>query len=159
MTTMRSFLNPAGLARLESGEINLDLQVGGTPTILNFGSDIGGAGSNPQNLQNILQNYYGSHFEARVGLGATWVRPGWGISVMPLDLTTQADIRGVAGISAGVQAYQDTLVQFAIAKNLTDSKSLSVGIAPKFVYRAYFEKDLSILDLVPTLSAFRSIAE
>ena len=67
------FLNPAGLARLKAGEINLDLQVGGTPTLLNFTNDISGAGSNPTNIQNVLQNYFGTDFGARIGLGGTWV--------------------------------------------------------------------------------------
>jgi hypothetical protein len=149
------FFNPAGLARLESGEINLDLQIGGTPTILNLSSDIGSAGSDPQKLQTALANYYGSHFSATTGLGGTWVRPHWGVSLLPVNLTVEADIHGVGGATAGVQAYQDTLLQFGYAWNITEDRRFSFGIAPKAVYRAYFEKALSILDFSSSTQLFR----
>jgi hypothetical protein len=149
------FLNPAGLARLEEGEINLDLQFGATPSILNFANDLTGAGSDPTKLQTVLQSNFGSHFGSRVGLGGTWVRPKFGLAIMPLDLTVQADIRGAAGLTVGVQAYQDTVVQFGYAWNFNESKSFSFGLSPKFVYRAYFEKSLSLLDLATSTTLFR----
>ena len=73
---------------------------------------------------------------------------------MPVDLTIQAGIHGTAGVSADAEAIQDTLVQFGYAWNLNDAHTLSVGVAPKTVYRAYFEKSFIDLGFRQFLSTF-----
>jgi hypothetical protein len=149
------YVNPAGLGWLEEGELNFDLQGMFTPNILTLQSDLKGAGSDPTKIQTALQGYYGQHFASRVGLAATWARPTWGIGIKPVDLTIEGDIHGTAGTTVGVQAYQDSTLQYGKAWYFFEDKALSVGIAPKAVYRVYFEKDLTIFDFVQSSDLFR----
>src|SRR5437868_12082975 len=65
------YYNVAGLARLEALDLNMGFQVGGTPQIISFYNDVKNAGSNVQNITSTLQNYYGSHYSSRVGVGGT----------------------------------------------------------------------------------------
>jgi hypothetical protein len=149
------FYNAAGLAWREDGQMNFMIQGMLTPEILKFSSDLSGAGSDSTRITNTLSNYFGSHFASRVGLGGIWVRPEWGVAVVPVDLSLEADVHGTAGVTVGVQAYQDTLIQFAKAWGIGEKKNLAIGVAPKVVYRAYFEKDLTVFDLVQSTSLFR----
>ena len=149
------YFNPAGLARLEGHEVNLDIQAGATPPVLGFYNSLSGAGNNPTQIQNVLQNNFGSHYSTRVGLGGTWVNAHWGFGIVPLDATVEMDIHGTSGISAGIQAYQDSTIQFGYGFNFNEDKSFSFGVSPKVVYRGYLEKDLSILDFVSSNQIFR----
>lgn len=142
------FFNPAGLARFESGELNLGIQAGVTPTLLTFSSDLTAAGSNASNLTNVLINNMGNHYASRVQLGGVLARPSWGLAFIPVDVTLEADIAATAGASIGVQAFQDSTLQFAKGWNLNDDKSFNIGIAPKIVYRAYIDKVVNAFDLV-----------
>jgi hypothetical protein len=143
------YYNPAGLARREDSQFVAELHVGASPNILSFSSS-------PIAIQNTLQSYAGSHFSSRVGLGATWVRPVWGVGIEPLDLTIEADVHGTSGLTVGVQAYQDTVVQYGYSWNLNDKKTFNVGIAPKAVYRAYYENDLDMFQLAEKTDLFRA---
>ncbi len=149
------FYNVAGLGKLESGQLNMGIQGMMTPSILSFKNDLEKAGSDAAAITSALGNYYGAHFASRVGLGAVWVRPTWGIAIMPIDLSVEADIHGTAGTTVGVQIYQDSLVQFGKAWFLNDKKTFNVGVAPKIVYRGYFEKDLSVFDLATSKDLLR----
>ena len=106
------YYNAAGLARLESGELNLGIQAGITPSILSFYSDINSASkSNDVNqMTNVINNASGSHYASRVGLGGTLARPSWALGIQLLDLSVEADIHAVANI--GLQAYEDSTIQF-----------------------------------------------
>jgi hypothetical protein len=149
------FYNAAGLAWRDSGQLNFMIQGMVTPNIFSFYNDLSGAGSNSTNITNVLGNYVGSHFASRVSLGGIWVRPEWGVAIVPVDLSLEADIHGTAGYTVGVQAYQDSLIQFAKAWGIGEKKNLAIGVAPKVIYRAYFEKDLTVFDLVQSTSLFR----
>lgn len=182
------YYNPAGLAWLDHGQFVADLGAGFTPSILGFISDLNAAGSDPNQLQTLLAKNFGSHFSSRVQLGGTWVRPHWGFGLQPVDLTVEADIHGVGGATVGVQAYQDTILQYGygwswgakvenqdseltteakvdkqqsgksaptVAGINSSPRTWAVGVSPKAVYRAYFEKDLSALDLAASNTLFR----
>lgn len=146
------FFNPAMLMRRENGTINAGIKIGGTPSILSLMSDLSRAGSSAVNMQNTLLSHIGDHYSSRVSLGMVWARPSWGIAFIPLDLTLEADIRGSGGTTVGVQAYQDTTIQFSKAWNLNEEKTFNIGASPKMVYRAYFEKDITVLDLIDSTS-------
>lgn len=149
------FFNSAGLAWREEGQMNFYIQGMVTPSIFPFYSDLNNAGSNSTNITNALSSHFGDHYASRVGLGAVWVRPEWGIALAPVDLTIEADVHGTAGVTLGVQAYQDVLLQFGKAWGIGEKKNLAIGVAPKVIYRAYFEKDLTVFDLVQSTSLFR----
>lgn len=146
------YYNSAGLARLTEGQVVADFYVEGTPAIIGFESSLSSAGSNSSNIQNVLTNNFGSHFASRVGLGGTWVRPGWGVGFQPLDLTVELDINGTAAATLGVEAFQDTFIQFGKAWNIGDSKAFSVGIAPKTVYRAAIIQNENVFQLIQNSS-------
>ncbi|MCC6278053.1 MAG: UPF0164 family protein [Oligoflexia bacterium] len=149
------YFNPAGLARLKEGELNFYLTGLYTPSVFDLISDIQGTGSDPVALQNKLQKYFGSHYGVRATLGGTWARPGWAIGFHPIDLTIEADVSGSAGATVGVQAFQDSTIQYGMAWNFLDNDALSVGVAPKAVYRANYEDSLTALDFVTSSQLFR----
>lgn len=220
------YYNPAGLARLHENQLNMGITGMATPNIITFYNDLKGAGDNPIALQNALTSKFGSHIATRVTAGGTWVGRKWGIGLHPIDVTVEGDIHASNGATVGVQAYQDTTLQFAYAWNFfekepvteteeeakpeerkpaqeakTEDKSaekteakpedgaapteptiekpaekkpekkvakkkkektfpseegvLSFGVAPKAVYRGYFEKDLSVFELINSKDLFR----
>ncbi|CAM6001620.1 unnamed protein product [Sphagnum balticum] len=142
------YYNAAGLARLHKSELNLELQVGGSPSILTLYNSISAAGSNPNALTNVLQSNYGSHYSSRVILGGTYVWPDWGFGFIPLDFTVEADITALEAAAVGLEAYQDSTIQLGRAWNIGDAHRFSIGIAPKAVYRAFIDKTIYAIDLI-----------
>src|ERR1700744_5046907 len=133
-----------------------------TPTILNFYNNISAVsnagGSSAQQtaaFTQLLQNNYGQHYSARVGVGATYVKQGFGIGIQPLDLTAEMDVNANAGAAVGIEAWNDSLVPFGLAWNAL-AKALSFGIAPKVVYRGFIEKETFALDLVNSSSLVKA---
>lgn len=123
------FFNPAGLARLPEGQINMGFAAAGTPEILDFSNDLSNAGSSATELTSVLSKYIGKHFGSRVTVGGSWVRPGWGIGFYPVDVTIEADIRGTLGVS--LEAYQDTTLQFGMAWNFLGPAVIKPKAPPK----------------------------
>lgn len=148
------YYNPAGLARRDKGELNLQLTAGLTPTLLNFYNSLSTAGSNASTITNLLQSNYGQHFSSRVGLGMTYVGQGWGFGIQPVDVSVEMDIHQDFGGSIGLEAFNDTLVQFGLGWKI--GKSFSFGIAPKAVYRAFIEKEVLALDLVQSTNILKT---
>jgi hypothetical protein len=149
------YYNPGALARIEKSEFNFQIDAGLTPTVVNFYNNISAAGSNVSSMTQLLQNNYGQHYSARAGVGATYVKPGFGIGIQPVDLTAEMDINANAGAAVGLEAWQDSLIQFGLAWNAF-KKSLSFGIAPKVVYRAFIEKEVLALDLATNNSLLKA---
>ncbi len=150
------FYNPAGLARFESHDLNLGIQAGGTPSIMNLYSDLSGAGSDPVKLTNALLNDMGNHYATRVQVGGIWVWPSWGIAFIPVDVSVEADIAATAGASVGLLAIQDSTLQFSKAWNLNDDKTMNIGVSPKIVYRAYIDKVVSVFDLAQSTNLLQA---
>jgi len=146
------YYNAAGLARIQKAEFNFQIDAGLTPTVVNFynnvsnASSTGSGGSNVSTITQLLQSNYGQHYSARAGVGATYVKSGFGVGFQPADLTAEMDVNANAGAAVGIEAWQDSLVQFGLAWNAF-GKALSFGIAPKAVYRAFIEKEELALDL------------
>src|SRR5690606_21032155 len=75
------FYNPAGLARLKEGEINLGFGAGVTTSALDFSNDITDASKaseaeKVQKVQEVLDKNYGKNFATRLPMvNAIWVRP------------------------------------------------------------------------------------
>lgn len=150
------FYNPAGLARLKEGELNMGFHAGGTPSILGLTKEIETASksSNPTEMLNLLDKHYGDHYALRFpSLSAFWTRPGWGIAVIPVDLTLNMEFHRQVGPQLNVTAYQDTTIGYGYAMNFLDEK-LSVGATAKAIYRAYAGKDLVALDLINNSNVF-----
>ncbi|MFN7729998.1 MAG: hypothetical protein ACK5P7_12640 [Bdellovibrio sp.] len=153
------FYNPAGLARIEEGQINLSIDAAVSQDFLSFQKDIQDAsavqGSDADKAQayiELLQKNYGKNFSLRTGLfEAIWVRPGWGLGFIPVDLTLDMSVHNQAAPSISARTYIDSTFAYGFAGDVKDESiagRLSWGVTTKFVNRGYFSKDVNALDLV-----------
>lgn len=138
--------NPAGLARLSEGELNL--YVGGAmdSKVLKFYNDVNTASKSSDSttdLANLISSNAGNHYYLRAPqLGGVLVRPKWGIAIIPFDLELDMDIHQNIGPTIDVTAVQDTTIAFGFATNIrTGHKDkLSIGTTVKGIYRAYYSQ-------------------
>lgn len=150
------FYNPAGLARRTDGEINMSFDVGATPKFATFSKEIetaqnttGSDSDKQQAIMNVINNNAGSTFGLRVnGPNGIWVRPNWGIAVLPADISVQMDLHNQVGPAINTTVYADTTLAYAYARDfdwIPDSR-FSMGITGKFVNRGYFSKAITALE-------------
>ena len=152
------FYNPAGLARLDEGQLNLSL--GGYvdtkfPKFYNDVKDAATNGADDQtkatNVNNVLSNNYGNYFNARASLlQAVWVRPGWGIALLPIDLNMDMSVHQDGVASLNLIAHQDTTLAYGRGWDvhwLGPDHQLSMGVTGKAVYRGYYNKALLAADI------------
>lgn len=147
------FYNPAGLARLEEGEINLGLSATMDSKIQKLYSDIDSASKTGQtdDIRKVLEENYGNHYSARASLlNAFWARPRWGLAIIPVDLSVEMDIHQLAGASLNMIATQDTTIAYGRGWDVKwfDKDRMSLGITGKAIYRGYFNKTFLASDLV-----------
>lgn len=150
------FYNPAGLARRTDGEINMSLDVGATPKFATFSKEIeeaqntaGSDSDKQQAIMNVINNSAGSTFGLRVmGPSGIWVRPNWGIAVLPADVSVQMDLHTQVGPAINTTVYADTTMAYAYARDfdwIPDSR-FSLGVTGKFVNRGYFSKAITAIE-------------
>lgn len=134
------FYNPAMLPRLKEGELNFGIQAASSFETLEFVGDIGDAsqtGTQSQNIDAInavLNENYGTPLGFRFPhLQAIWTRPGWGMAILPVDLSVTL-IPNDKGLPAlDVTAYQDTTIAYGQGWNV--GKYFSWGYTGKLIYR------------------------
>lgn len=151
------FYNPAGLARREDGEINLSMEGGFSNSIMTFANDVQNAskttGTDAQKqtaIINVLNNVYGSEYSFRTSLfNGIWVRPHWGIGVIPMDATARFTVHHFAGPGIDANFIGDTTVAYGYGKDIkgVDNGRLSVGGTLKFVNRLNVSKQILATDL------------
>lgn len=150
------FYNPAGLARREDGEINLSLDLSASASFQKFANDVSNAGSGAANdtekiqaYSNLLQNYYGKQFSLRTGLmEGIWVRPHWGIALLPADFTLDLQVHNVGSPALDVRSYADTTFAYGYGNDIKGVEGrLSWGVTGKFVNRAFASKQVLPVDL------------
>lgn len=148
--------NPAGLARLEESEINLSIDAAGGANFQKFANDVSvagtGTGTEAQKISSyttLLQNYYGKQFSSRLGLlEGIWVRPSFGIAVIPADFSIDLVIHNTVGPSIDLKSYLDTTVALGYGKDFKGVQGrLSWGVTGKFVNRGFASKQILPLDL------------
>lgn len=161
------FYNPAGLARRESGEINLSLmEVAGSKAFSNFAKDaedtgkIKGTDAEKFAAYNtFLEKYYGENFQLRAKLlESIWVRRGWGIGIIPMDLTIDYKIQNDVTPAIDLRAYADTTIAYGYGddiKGFDTGGYLSWGTTLKFINRGYANKAVTALDLVADSQAVK----
>lgn len=153
------FYNPAGLARRDSGQINLSIEAGGTPIFTDFYKDIdelqkrtfANDSEKFTAYSDFLQKYYGKSFMVRAGLlEAIWARPGWAVGFIPLDLTIEYQVRNQVSPALNLRAFADTTLAYGYGDDLRGvlPGRLSWGTTIKFVNRGYANKQVNALDLV-----------
>ncbi len=146
--------NPAALANLKEGELNFAIQGDTSPQMITFGTNLINAANNSSvgavqqatNISNVLLQNYGQSFDFRFpSLQAFWARPGWGIAIIPLDLSATLIPHQVAGPAIDLTVYQDTTIAYAYAKKFGDY--FSAGVTGKLMYRMNTNKSVLIADL------------
>lgn len=145
--------NPAMLARLEEGDLNFGIQGATSFKTLDFVSDISDAsdsGSDSQQIDAInavLVANYGTPLGFRFPhLQAIWARPGWGVAILPLDLSVTL-IPNDGGLPAlDVTVYQDTTIAFGQGKNI--GKYFSWGYTGKLIYRGNVNRAILSSELI-----------
>lgn len=142
--------NPAFLAKLESPEINLAINASYSPNFISLTDDLDEASGKTNEVQAItdaLDSYYGENFQSRFGLSAVWARSGWGMAIIPIDLTINLGVNQNVAPSLNVEGFQDTAFVFAYAKQVPQVEGLSLGANVKAIYRGYVGKTLTPFDL------------
>lgn len=143
--------NPAGLARLEEGQVNLGIGAGVDSKFQKFYSDIKStSGSdNTQDMVNLLQANYGNYYNARATIGGFWARPKWGFAIIPVDLSMTLAIHQLGGGALDLIANQDTTIAYGRGWDVHwfSRDRLSFGFTGKLIYRGYYNKQIQAGDL------------
>lgn len=154
--------NPAGLARLPEPQINLGLGAAIDSKIIKLKEDIDrvSQSNDPVAVTDLLQENLGNHYSARVPtLSAIWVRPKWGIAIIPVDLSLDLEIHQLAAYSLNVIATQDTTIAYGRGWDvgwLGEGQRLSFGITGKAIYRGYYNKTFLASDLIVDSNLLRA---
>lgn len=148
------FYNPAGLARKKTGEIQFSLVGAGvsdkTTKIVKDIDDASKSGTTEsekaQAISDALEPYYGAPLGARVqAIEFFWVRPNWGIALLPLDLTIDIGVHRQLGPALDLNIKKDTTIAYGYGGYLTNT--LAAGITAKFIHRDSVEQAVSALEL------------
>ena len=150
------FYNPAGLARLKDGQINLGgIQASADTKIPKFIEDINKISSGPdstrgQDMSTFLESNYGNHYSGRVmGPSAFWVRPRWGFAFIPADVNMEMEIRRLGVAAVNVNAIVDSTLAYGRGWDVKwfDSARVSLGLTAKGIYRAAYNNSILASDL------------
>lgn len=142
--------NPAGFARKKQNEIQITLAGAGvsskTMTVakdVTDASNITGTDSQKaQAISDVLEKYYGQSLGGKVqALEMFWVRNGWGIALLPLDMTIDMSINRQVGPAIDLNVKGDTTIAFGYGAEV--NKYLDAGITVKYVHR------ISVEEIVP----------
>lgn len=155
------FYNPAGLARRDQGQFNGSLEFSGAVNTYDFYKEMSdvektftSTTTDTEKFEaytEFLQKYYGKTMGFRVkALEAIWVRPNWGVGLIPMDFTFEGQIHNQAGPVLDIRAYADTTLAYGYGDSIRGwlPGSLSWGTTVKFVNRAYINRAVSALDMV-----------
>jgi len=150
------YYNPAGLARRKDGEMNFAIEMGLSSSFLDVLSGLSTASNKPgttdqknQYVMDEITKLYGQSFMGRGGLNGVWVRPGWGIGVSLLELTTEMSVHKQAGPAVNTTMYLDSNISYGYGTNVTwfENAETSVGLTGKFVNRGYFSKSINFMEI------------
>ncbi len=160
------FYNPAGLARLDSGQINLSIEGGvSAQQVQKFFKDIeaASASTNDPNakitaINQVLGTVYGKQLSLRLGLlHGIWARPGFAFGFLPLDFTMDVKVHNQVSPALNLRAFADTTLALGYGSHFKTEAlfgKLSWGATAKWINRGYANKQASAFDLVRDSSIF-----
>jgi hypothetical protein len=158
------FYNPAGLAFRESGEMNFSIDFAASSAFGSFVKDISTASSTQGTesqkqtaMANAITAQYGKTFSTRITPAAgVWVRPGWGIGIIPADVSIELQPNNPLIINT--TAYVDTTVAVGYADSIKSFENAKAawGITGKFVNRGFYSKSISGFELLADSSFLKS---
>ncbi|MEZ0391751.1 MAG: hypothetical protein ACAH59_06020 [Pseudobdellovibrionaceae bacterium] len=153
------FYNPAGLARRDTGQINLSIELGGGVDTYKFYEDMSEVekaeyandSEKMQAYSEFLNEYYGKPLNFRVkAFEAIWARPGWAIGFVPMDFSFEGQIHNQGTPALDVRAFADTTLAYGYGSDIkgVTSGRLSWGTTAKFINRGYINREVNAVDLV-----------
>jgi hypothetical protein len=140
------FYNPANLAWREDGHLRMFIRAGASPEALKLFNEINdvkkeSSDDQIQGYSDLIARHYGDHFYYRVPtIGMVWARPGWGIALIPADLSLDASVHRDAGPTLNVNMYEDTTLAVSYAHALhwlPKTHGLAWGMTAKSIHRIY----------------------
>lgn len=146
------FYNPSMLAFRNDGHLRMFVRAGTTPESIKLFSEIDKVkkvpeADQPQAYSDLITSHYGDHFYYRVPTaGLIWARPGWGIALIPVDLSLDASVHRQIGPMLNVNLYQDTTLAVSYAhklKWLNKRNQLSWGTTLKAIHRIHTGEAIS----------------
>jgi len=151
------FYNPATLALRKDGHLRMFVRAGATPESRELFNEIEEIKDKPESEQDqaysdLVVSHYGDHFYYRVPtIGAVWVRPNWGIALIPADLSLDIAVHRQIGPMLNINLYQDTTLAFAYANKLKWFKNkkheLAWGTTLKSIHRIHVAQALAAAQL------------
>lgn len=146
--------NPAGFAKKKHNEIQITLAGAGvsskTTTVIKDVTDASNTtGSDSQKataISNVLEKYYGQSLGGKVqALEMFWVRNGWGVALLPLDMTIDMSINRQVGPAIDLNVKGDTTIAFGYGTEV--NKYLDAGFTVKYVHRVSVEEIVPAFEL------------
>jgi hypothetical protein len=161
------FYNPAGLTRLQEGNLTMFISAMADANIIKFSSDVKSASASVSGsggttditpIANLIDGNSGKHFSSRIpGAGLIYARPHWGFAIIPVDLSLELDVHKSAGPAASVIATQDSTVAYTYARDLYKGlDKFAMGVTVKGIYRAYYNKSFLALDIAQDPNLLRA---
>ncbi|MGZ3774583.1 MAG: hypothetical protein ACXVCY_02010 [Pseudobdellovibrionaceae bacterium] len=151
------FYNPAGLARRDDGQINLSMSYAATSGLMTFYNEYNDINNSSKtevlkqtDYLNLIQKHYGDVYSVRLSpLEGVWVRPNWGIALIPADVSLELAMHQGFGPVMNTTVYADTTLALSYGDDLHwfDYGRFSWGLTGKFVNRGFFSKKISAIDL------------
>lgn len=144
------FYNPAGFARKKHNEFQFTLVGAGvsgkTTTIANDitkASETTGTDSDKANaISTALEKYYGQSLGGKLQAAELfWIRNGWGVALLPMDLTIDMAVQKQLGPALDLNVKGDSTIAFGMGFEL--AKNIDVGFTAKYLHR------VAISEVVP----------
>ncbi|MBX3021727.1 MAG: hypothetical protein KF799_08640 [Bdellovibrionales bacterium] len=146
------FYNPAMLALRNEGHLRMFARAGLGPESLKLFKEIEDVkkvpdADQPQAYTDLITSHYGDHFNYRLPTaGAVWARPGWGIALIPVDLSLDLSIHRQIGPMVNVNMYQDSTLAVAYARKMNwwgKRHETSWGATIKSIHRIHVGEAIS----------------
>jgi hypothetical protein len=152
------FYNPAALARRDDGQINMYIGGGAAKDFFDFAKKVQDAsdtkGTEAEKnaaVLKVVDSVYGKHYFLNASLpDGIWVRPNWGLAVIPLNFTADMSLHKQLGPSVNATIYSDTIIAFSMADDYywMEGTHISAGATFKFINRGFFDKQIAVVDML-----------
>lgn len=139
--------NPAALALKKRGEIQFSLAGAAfAPNTMNLAKDVSDAEKSTTDetgkiiaISDALDKYYGKQLGGRVQAAEIfWVRPKWGIAILPLDLSLDLSVNKQFGPALDMNVKKDTTIAFGYGTEVY--KDIYAGATLKGIHRDSIEQ-------------------
>lgn len=156
------FYNPAALAFRTDSQLRMFIRGSTDTNVMKLRGQL--AAVKNENSAQQVQGYtdaidadYGDHFYSRTPtIGAVYVRPNWGIALIPADLSIDIDVHRQFGPEFNANIYQDSTLAFGYGHELHWFKDhkLAWGLTAEALYRGYVGESVSAGDLANGTNLF-----